>query len=54
MFVVDNIPKPKLEDVVEIRHSRQTEKLRPGTVCSKWDHVFLWDENCVKASILEQ
>ncbi|KAJ1311231.1 hypothetical protein OPQ81_009731 [Rhizoctonia solani] len=55
MFVIDKISRPfRPEDIVEIHHSSQTEHLLAGTICSKWDHVFEWDENCVKASTLEE
>ncbi|QRW19141.1 hypothetical protein RhiXN_00547 [Rhizoctonia solani] len=51
MFIVDKISRPfRPEDIVEIQHSNQTEHILPGTICSKWDFVFEWDENCVKSS----
>ncbi|KAF8741181.1 hypothetical protein RHS02_03953, partial [Rhizoctonia solani] len=55
MFIVDKISRPfRPEDIVEIQHSNQTEHILPGTICSKWDFVFEWDENCVKSSTLEE
>ncbi|KAH7344792.1 hypothetical protein B0J17DRAFT_15315 [Rhizoctonia solani] len=55
MFVIGETSRPfRPEDIVEIHHSSQTEHILPGTICSKWDHVFEWDENCVKASTLEE
>ncbi|CUA76902.1 hypothetical protein RSOLAG22IIIB_02382 [Rhizoctonia solani] len=55
MFIIDEISHPfRPEDIVEIHNSSQTEHLPPGTICSKWDHVFEWDENCVKSSTLEK
>ncbi|CAE6528581.1 unnamed protein product [Rhizoctonia solani] len=55
MFIIDEISRPfRPEDIVEIHDSSQTENVLPGTICSKWDHVFEWDEHCVKASTLEQ
>jgi hypothetical protein len=55
MFLVGEFTKPVvLDDIVDIQDSAQTEHLLPGTVCSKWTHVFEWDEHCVKASALEQ
>ncbi|CAE6441146.1 unnamed protein product [Rhizoctonia solani] len=54
MFLIDEISRPfRPEDIVEIHNSSETEHLLPGTICSKWDHVFEWDDNCVKASTLE-
>ncbi|CAE6493869.1 unnamed protein product [Rhizoctonia solani] len=54
MFVIGEISRPfRPEDIVEIHHSSQTEHVLPGTICSKWDHVFEWDDNCLKASTLE-
>ncbi|KAG8692666.1 hypothetical protein FRC09_011046 [Ceratobasidium sp. 395] len=55
MFLVGKFTKPIVgEDIVYIQNSAETEGLLPGTVCSKWEHVFEWDEHCVKASALEE
>ncbi|CAE6396002.1 unnamed protein product [Rhizoctonia solani] len=55
MFTVDEIShRLRPEDIVKIHCSSQTEHILPGTICSKWDFVFKWDENCVKASTLEE
>ncbi|QRW05464.1 transmembrane protein [Ceratobasidium sp. AG-Ba] len=55
MFFVGEFTKPVVaKDIVHIRNSVETESLLRGTVLCKWDHVFEWDDDCVKASVLEQ
>ncbi|KAG9095452.1 hypothetical protein FS749_010412, partial [Ceratobasidium sp. UAMH 11750] len=55
MFLVGEFTKPiAAEDIVYIQDSAETEKLLPGTICSKWERIFEWDEHCVKASELEE
>ncbi|KIJ38929.1 hypothetical protein M422DRAFT_68961 [Sphaerobolus stellatus SS14] len=42
------------QEIIHIQDPAQTESLRAGDVIERWDHVLEWDENCLKASQLEE
>ncbi|QRV76561.1 hypothetical protein RhiJN_04576 [Ceratobasidium sp. AG-Ba] len=55
MFFVGEFTKPVVaKDIVHIRDSVETESLLRGTVFCQVGPCFEWDDDCVKASVLEQ
>jgi len=40
-------------EMVHIKDASETEILRCGDIVEKWNHVFEWDEHCLKSSQLE-
>ncbi|KAF8576419.1 hypothetical protein K439DRAFT_1418954 [Ramaria rubella] len=40
--------------IVHLQDPVETELLRDGDIVERWDHVFEWDSQCVKASRLEE
>ena len=53
-YVGDFTKRVEAADIIPLDYSSQTENLPFNTICSKWEHVFEWDQRCVKASTLEQ
>lgn len=52
-YLGDFTQNPRRCDIQNIKNSNETEDLKTGQVVETWDHVFEWDEHCVRASVLE-
>jgi len=53
-FYIGKCSKPiDQSTIIYLEDPAQTETLEIGDVVQTWDHVFEWDENCLKASDLE-
>jgi len=55
LYHVGQLSRPvNYADIVHLKDPAETEFLQPGDVVERWDHMFQWDDHCLKASQLEK
>ncbi|KAF8508596.1 hypothetical protein BU17DRAFT_56670 [Hysterangium stoloniferum] len=54
-YYIGGFSKPvDVSRIIHIKHPHDTETLQTGDIVERWDHVFEWDQHCIKASELEK